>query len=105
MTYLRERMKEDLQLRGLSKKTQQGYLRAVRQLAEYCKKPPDEIDGPVHALQKVEDTERTDILSRYGLTVLRFSNREVMNDLNSVLGRITDELKSNPLSWRKGVRG
>lgn len=44
MTYLRERMKEDLQLRGLSKKTQQGYLRAVRQLAEYCKKPPDEID-------------------------------------------------------------
>jgi len=44
MTYLRERMKEDMQLRGLSKKTQQGYLRAVRQLAEYCKKPPDEID-------------------------------------------------------------
>jgi len=37
-------MQEDMQLRGLSKKTQQGYLRAVRQLAEYCKKPPDEID-------------------------------------------------------------
>jgi site-specific recombinase XerD len=37
-------MKEDMQLRGLSKKTQQVYLRAVRQLAEYCKKPPDEID-------------------------------------------------------------
>ena len=26
MTYLRERMQEDMQLRGLSKKTQQGYL-------------------------------------------------------------------------------
>jgi site-specific recombinase XerD len=37
-------MMEDMQLRGLSKKTQEGYLRAVRQLAEHCKKPPDKID-------------------------------------------------------------
>ena len=44
MTYLKQRMREDMQLRGLSKKTQEGYLRAVRQLAEYCKKPPDQID-------------------------------------------------------------
>ena len=44
MTYLRERMKEDMQLRGLSPKTQEGYLRAVRQLAEYSKKQPDKID-------------------------------------------------------------
>jgi len=44
MTVLRQRMMEDLQLRGLSKKTQVWYLRAVRQLAEHCKKPPDKID-------------------------------------------------------------
>ena len=44
MTVLRQRMMEDMQLRGLSKKTQEGYLRAVRQLAEFCKKPPDKID-------------------------------------------------------------
>jgi len=44
MTVLRQRMMEDMQLRGLSKKTQKGYLRAVRQLAEHCKKPPDKID-------------------------------------------------------------
>ena len=44
MTVLRQRMMEDMQLRGLSKKTQEGYLRAVRQLAEHCKKPPDKID-------------------------------------------------------------
>jgi len=43
MTHLRQRMLEDLQLRGLSPKTQQAYLRAVRQLAEHCRKPPDEI--------------------------------------------------------------
>lgn len=44
MTVLRQRMMEDLQIRGLSKKTQVGYLRAVCQLAEHCKKPPDKID-------------------------------------------------------------
>ncbi len=44
MTVLRQRMMEDMQLRGLSKKTQESYLRAVRQLAEHCKKPPDKID-------------------------------------------------------------
>jgi integrase/recombinase XerD len=44
MTVLRQRMMEDMQLRGLSQKTQEGYLRAVRQLAEHCKKPPDKID-------------------------------------------------------------
>ncbi len=43
MTALRERMIEDLQLHGFAEKTQEAYLRAVRQLAAYCKKPPDQI--------------------------------------------------------------
>ena len=43
MTILRERMIEDLQLRGLSKNTQRSYVEAVRQLAEYFRKPPDRI--------------------------------------------------------------
>jgi site-specific recombinase XerD len=34
-------MMEDLQLRGLSAKTQDAYLRAVRQLAEHYRKSPD----------------------------------------------------------------
>lgn len=36
-------MLEDMQLRGLAEKTQDAYLRSVRQLAEHCKKPPDQI--------------------------------------------------------------
>jgi site-specific recombinase XerD len=36
-------MVEDMQLRGLSKKTQESYVRAVRQLAEHYGKPPDRI--------------------------------------------------------------
>jgi len=41
MTPLRQRMIEDLQLRGLSAKTQDSYVRAVRQLAEHYRKSPD----------------------------------------------------------------
>jgi len=36
-------MIEDMQLRGLSEKTQDAYVRAVRQLAEHCGKSPDRI--------------------------------------------------------------
>jgi len=43
MTDLRKRMIEDLQLHGFADKTQEAYLRAVRQLAIYCKKSPDQI--------------------------------------------------------------
>lgn len=43
MTELRQRMLEDLRLRGFSPKTQEVYLGAVRQLAVYFHKPPDQI--------------------------------------------------------------
>ena len=40
---LYQKMNEDLQLAGMSKRTVHGYLRAVRQLADYCEKTPDQI--------------------------------------------------------------
>jgi len=43
MTPLRERMLEDLRLRGLSSKTQEAYVGAVRQLAAHYHKPPDQL--------------------------------------------------------------
>ena len=43
MTPLRQRMIEDMQLRGLSAKTQEAYVAAVRQLAEHYGKPPQQI--------------------------------------------------------------
>ena len=42
VTALRRRMIADLQLRGLSERTQEMYVRAVRQLAEHYGKPPDQ---------------------------------------------------------------
>src|SRR5439155_660349 len=41
MTELRKRMIECLQLRGLSARTQESYVRAVRQLSEHYHKSPD----------------------------------------------------------------
>jgi integrase/recombinase XerD len=41
MTELRQRMIECLELRGLSARTQESYVRAVRQLAEHYHKAPD----------------------------------------------------------------
>jgi hypothetical protein len=43
MTPLRQKMIEDMQLRGLSEITQDRYVRAVRQLAEHYDKSPDKI--------------------------------------------------------------
>ena len=43
MTPLRQRMLEDMQLRAFSPRTQEAYVRAVRQLAEHFRKSPDVI--------------------------------------------------------------
>lgn len=45
-TPLRERMRQELQLAGLSERTQEAYLRAVRQLATHFGRPPDQISEP-----------------------------------------------------------
>lgn len=43
MTPLRQKMVEDMQLRGLSERTQQSYVAAVSQLAQYYGKSPDRL--------------------------------------------------------------
>jgi integrase/recombinase XerD len=45
-TALRQRMLQDLQLAGLSPRTQEAYLRAVRQLADHFHTPPDRLSEP-----------------------------------------------------------
>jgi integrase/recombinase XerD len=45
-TALRQRMLQDLQLAGLSERTQEAYLRAVRQLAGHFHIPPDRLSEP-----------------------------------------------------------
>lgn len=42
MTVLSQKMQEDMQLRGLSVRTQESYVGAVRQLAKHYHKSPDQ---------------------------------------------------------------
>jgi len=44
MSALRQKMIEDMQLRGFAERTQEAYLNAVRQLAKHYHKPPDQIE-------------------------------------------------------------
>ncbi|MEQ1550413.1 DUF559 domain-containing protein [Sphingorhabdus sp.] len=52
-----------------------------------------EIDGDTHGAQGAYDAERTRFLERKGYHVLRFSNRDVMQDIESVLATIAASLR------------
>ena len=50
-----------------------------------------ELDGKYHRYNLEKDKHRTEILNFYGLKVLRFSNDDVLNNIDSVLTKIKDE--------------
>ncbi len=52
-----------------------------------------ELDGQQHEWFSHYDTGRTEILGRLGLRVVHFTNKEVSDDLDSVLARIRAELR------------
>jgi very-short-patch-repair endonuclease len=66
----------------------------------YCpeRKLAIELDGQYHldSDQKEYDLERTEILNQCGIKVIRFRNKEVLNDLNTVLMEIKKNLTSSP---------
>lgn len=49
-----------------------------------------EIDGDSHADREILDQERTDWLNEQGYRVIRFTNREVMHNLNDVVREIVE---------------
>jgi very-short-patch-repair endonuclease len=51
-----------------------------------------EADGPVHQFKKDYDKNRDEILSSQGLTILRFNNSEIFDDVNLVLNKIKGKL-------------
>jgi len=59
-----------------------------------------EIDGDTHAMQARYDARRTALLENQGYRVLRFSNSDVMTNMDGVLhrlGEVIDELRCAPL--------
>ncbi len=51
-----------------------------------------EVDGEIHLSQEEYDLGRTSELEKYGLTVIRFTNMEVINDIESVIAKIKEYL-------------
>jgi very-short-patch-repair endonuclease len=49
-----------------------------------------EIDGEIHKLNRENDQLRTRILEESGFRVIRFSNKEVMEEIGSVKQKIID---------------
>ena len=49
-----------------------------------------EIDGGSHIKKKNRDGHRDKFLNQIGITSIRFTNKEVMNDIESVKKKITD---------------
>ncbi|MBW4547994.1 MAG: DUF559 domain-containing protein [Symplocastrum torsivum CPER-KK1] len=47
-----------------------------------------EVDGDIHAQQKDYDSVRTEQLQAFGYQVLRFTNEDVLSDLQTVLAHI-----------------
>ncbi|MCU4177911.1 DUF559 domain-containing protein, partial [Marinilabiliaceae bacterium N1Y90] len=52
-----------------------------------------EVDGEIHEYQKEYDEGRTAELERLGITVIRFSNEEVKNNIKLVTRRIKEVCK------------
>ena len=63
----------------------------------YCSKAKMsvELDGFQHSLEEIidYDKERTDILNRYGIFVLRFSNKQIREDFDGVCECIDQTVK------------
>lgn len=61
----------------------------------YCaeKKLVIEIDGSIHMLQGDYDEARDYLMNDMGLTVVRIKNKDVLNDIQKVIGMIEKYLK------------
>ena len=53
-----------------------------------------EVDGEIHLQQKAYDNARTEQLQSFGYRVLRFTNEEVLSDLQTVLAHIVQVAKA-----------
>ncbi|WP_251795793.1 MULTISPECIES: endonuclease domain-containing protein [unclassified Arenibacter] len=58
-----------------------------------------EIDGKYHESdhQKQYDLDRSKILTFQGLKILRFTNEEIMNDIENVIKKIKQNIKNDSL--------
>lgn len=61
-----------------------------------------EIDGDYHDTQKEYDTLRSDVLSDYGIQVIRYKNEEVLNNIDYVRRDLKEKINTSPDKGRRG---
>jgi len=53
-----------------------------------------EADGPIHLYKKEYDKNRDDVLRSFNLTILRFTNDEILTDPRSVINQIISHIEN-----------
>ena len=55
-----------------------------------------EVDGSIHELPENQDYDigRSEILNDFGITVMRFTNKQIINDIENVIIEIEREVKN-----------
>ncbi|HLC82777.1 MAG TPA: DUF559 domain-containing protein, partial [Bacteroidia bacterium] len=64
-----------------------------------------EIDGEIHNDTKERDAARTEALNQLGFQVIRFTNEQVLNDIDSVLTSIKSRLETIPSPKEREAEG
>jgi len=74
------------QLRGFKFRRQHPIADFITDFYCHAKKLVIELDGEIHntSEQKEYDQERTNQLEEFGIKVIRFSNEEILNDIDKV---------------------
>jgi very-short-patch-repair endonuclease len=71
-----------------------------RYIADFASRDPMlvlEIDGDTHGNREVQDAERTAFLQSLGYKVVRFTNSDVMTNMEGVLTNIGNLIGNSPL--------
>jgi cyclase len=86
------------QIHGLHFRRQHPIVYFIADFYSHSAKLVIEVDGGIHLdrAQYRYDRERDHELSKFGLRVLRFTNDEVVNDLDSVIARIRNAVTPIP---------
>lgn len=53
-----------------------------------------EVDGDTHADQEQYDKRRTENLNKYGIEVIRYTNAEVLNNLEAVYQNLCERISA-----------
>jgi very-short-patch-repair endonuclease len=84
------------QLEGHKFRRQQALGRFVADFVCLDKRVIIELDGGYHSYQKERDAERDNYLIESGYKVIRFHNSEVEQDIDGVIKKIEQKLKTPP---------